>query len=200
VLGAAILSGCHSTPSTLVPVRSYETRSEGAGWLEGRDWLAQHQDILQIEANQKPDVILLGDSLFQGFGGSGRKVESPGELGYLGYLQPMKCANYGIAGDKIENILWRILNGEVSHPAKQVFLLAGVNNLSTNSAEEIAEGIENLIKILAPRTKVTVLKLLPIVDTKRQAQADAVNTLLSEKLTLYRRDSPLARRLEFGLQ
>jgi len=138
---------------------------------------------LKLETKLKPEVILLGDSLFQGFGGAGRHVSAPGELAFKKHLEPLNCANYGVAGDKIENILWRIENGEISHRPKLIVLLAGVNNLQSNSPEEILAGMRNLVDILSKHGTVIVLKLLPTTNPDLQPKAVAANKLLATNLS-----------------
>jgi len=51
--------------------------------------------------------------------------------------------DFGISGDRTENLLWRLQNGQVDslHP-KLIVLLIGTNNLSANSPEQIADGIK----------------------------------------------------------
>lgn len=58
-------------------------------------------------------------------------------------LEEMHLLNFSIRGDLIQNILWRILNGELElTPRKVVVLHCGTNNTPINTAEEIAEGID----------------------------------------------------------
>ena len=50
--------------------------------------------------------------------------------------------NFGIQGDKMQNILWRLNNLDFSKNCsiKYVFILGGTNNVDHNSPEETANG------------------------------------------------------------
>jgi len=83
------------------------------------------------------------------------------------------AVNYGIGGDKIENVLWRVLNGELtSLSPKLVAVHIGGNNISGNqdTDEEIVAGIVNLINTLRellPATKILLFGIFPrrVTDT-----------------------------------
>lgn len=79
---------------------------------------------------------------------------------------PLHCLNFGIHRDKVENVLWRIHNGEldnvkpkVTNPvitlnflikyftSKVIVLHVGTNNI-TNSSEEIKNGILELVDVI----------------------------------------------------
>lgn len=49
------------------------------------------------------------------------------------YYESLGVANYGIGGELVQNVLWRILNGEIDglNP-KLVVLKIGTNNLGNN--------------------------------------------------------------------
>ncbi len=84
------------------------------------------------------------------------------------WWNPMKCEfsviegkawqneKSGFGGDRIENVFWRMQNGELDgFVAKQVMVMVGTNNLQSNPDKEIVQGIENLInaiKVRQPRT------------------------------------------------
>ena len=53
-----------------------------------------------------------------------------------------KIANFGIAGDTTQGVLYRLQNGEgKGFSPKAVMLMIGTNNTARNTAAEIAEGI-----------------------------------------------------------
>ncbi len=55
-------------------------------------------------------------------------------------------ADFGIEGDHVENVLWRLGQGQVDGvDPKVVMLMIGTNNSGQNSADEIAEGIKLLV-------------------------------------------------------
>merc|ERR1719378_1237338 len=80
------------------------------------------------------------------------------------YFKPLNSCNFGIGGDTVQNVLWRLQNGELEHVNPKVFVvLVGTNN-HNNSADEVVEGIENLawhISGSKPNSKIVIMGLLP---------------------------------------
>ena len=103
------------------------------------------------------DLIFLGDSITQGW---------PGDL-FNKYYGSLKGVNFGCGGDKIQHLLMRLEgdDGELKGTSpKVVVLMIGVNNMGDNTAEEIAYGIDNMVKRIeseCPKTKVLLLGILP---------------------------------------
>lgn len=57
----------------------------------------------------------------------------------------MHCLNFSIRGDRTENILWRVENGELDNVKPKVIVLhVGTNNID-DSAEHIASGIREIV-------------------------------------------------------
>jgi lysophospholipase L1-like esterase len=80
-------------------------------------------------------------------------------------------ANFGVGWERIENVLWRMQNGELDgYRAKVVILLAGINNLEAigflrpNTPEQAAHGMAALISEVErrqPGAKILLLGILP---------------------------------------
>jgi len=117
---------------------------------KGKPWWDQvHQAYLKRAKEGKIDVLFLGDSITQGWMEAGKKV-------WEKTFAPMNAANFGIGGDKTENVLWRINNGEIDGIApKVVVLLIGINNTWTAKNTEA----ETKGKAIAGGTKAIVAKL-----------------------------------------
>ena len=84
----------------------------------------------------------------------------------------------GFGGDRTENVLWRLQHGEIDGLApKAVVLMIGTNNSNgkDNTSDEIAEGIEAIVKEIhkrSPKTKVLLLAVFPRATGKdKDAQA-----------------------------
>ncbi|MGA3190120.1 MAG: GDSL-type esterase/lipase family protein [Bryobacteraceae bacterium] len=78
------------------------------------------------------------------------------------------AADFGWGADKTQNILWRLENGELDgvNP-KVVVLLAGTNNLSTGTAEEITRGLEAILQTIhqkAPAAAIVIMGIFPRND------------------------------------
>jgi lysophospholipase L1-like esterase len=166
-LGVMALAACtDQAAATLVPVPSHEDRAASAGWLAGGDWLGQHEDINAI-GRSRPDLelVFLGDSITQSWGGPGRQVGSTaGELWsqrFGGY----DAANFGISGDRTQHLLWRIAHGNFDGLApRAVVLMIGTNNLAHDEAQDIAAGIVAVVDALQvelPNTEILLHGMLP---------------------------------------
>lgn len=101
-------------------------------------------------------------------------------------FEEMHLLNFSIRGDKIENILWRIQNGELEKvKPKIVVLQAGTNNTPINSAEEISEGIQQCINEIRKRHEgfIIALTLLPrgARHNELREKNEKVNQIIQEK-------------------
>lgn len=125
------------------PVPGNEFRS-AAGWTEGSEWHLVADDIQLTLDGRKLDLLLLGNSITQGWGGSRKRVTyKPGKSVMEEMAPDLQWESAGISGDRTQNLLWRLqhYNYNVCKPG-HVVIAIGVNNLiAGNSAEDIAEGI-----------------------------------------------------------
>lgn len=116
----------------------------------------KHERILKMK-EKKIEVVFLGDSLT-------RRWEDYEHV-WDKYFAKYHPVNFGVGGDCIQNVKWRILNQELDGIAPRVLiLLIGTNNLPTNTVDEIVSGIEDLVEIVRsklPDTKLLLLGLLP---------------------------------------
>lgn len=143
-----------SLNSAITPIYGSEFRSS-TGWKDGADWHKVNDEINQLVGKEKLDLLLIGNSITQGFGGNRELVSAkPGknaaDINFGAYK--WECA--GIAGDKVQHILWRIQQGIYEQSeAKNIILTLGINNLPNeeNSASEVAEGIGACVKELSSR-------------------------------------------------
>lgn len=161
-------------PATMIPVPSSEDRAASAGWQGGRPWMAQHEDICAVGRDTGLELVFLGDSITQSWGGPGRKVGVTGGSAWREFYASRKAANFGISGDRTQHVLWRIQNGALDGIApKVVVLLIGTNNIGTDDAGEIAMGVREIERELRerlPETRLLVLGLLPRGGPKDEAR------------------------------
>jgi lysophospholipase L1-like esterase len=119
----------------------------------------RHKKFLDRAEKGDVDVLFLGDSITQGWEGNGKDI-------WAKHFEPLKAANFGIGGDRTQHVLWRITAGkelEKINP-KLCVLMIGTNNAGSNSADEIAEGVEAIVQELRhqkPHMKVLVLAVFP---------------------------------------
>jgi beta-glucosidase len=164
-----------------------ESRLDDAGWTK------RHAELKARAAQGGVDVLFVGDSITQFW--------NDNEIWRARY-EPLKAANFGIAGDTTENALWRVADGELDGLSpKVVVLLLGTNNLGRESAtaEEIARGDAAVLAALRaklPGARILLLGIFPrgekADDPKRAVIRDA-NALLARLA-----DGDSVRFLDFG--
>lgn len=123
-------------------------------------WWTDLHESFKLNTINNPDtpVVFYGDSITDWWRTTGSPV-------FDQYYAPLGTANYGIAADGTQHVLWRILNGEIEglNP-KLVVLKIGTNNLGAHANIPIAKGILNIVgtlRRLLPHTKVLLLGILP---------------------------------------
>src|SRR5262249_52992957 len=127
---------------------------------------ARHDKFVQIAKRGGVDVLFLGDSITDAWGGEGHG-NGPGSKIFKEEFEPLKAANFGIGGDRTQHVLWRLQNGELEGiQPKVVMLMIGTNNSNgkDNTAEEIADGIKAIVHEIhkrSPKTKVLLLGIFP---------------------------------------
>lgn len=119
---------------------------------DGAKWLERHQSMSDRLKAGKADVLWIGDSIVQ-------KWETSGKAVWDKYYAGRNAVNLGISGDKTEHVLWRLenCNLECVKP-KLAIVMIGQNNGPSNTAEEIAEGVTAIVKLL--RQKLPDMKIL----------------------------------------
>ena len=159
---------------------------EDADW-----WRPRHEKICQRQDKDAFELVFIGDSITQGW-------ESPGKKVWDQYYGSRKAANLGFSGDRTENVLWRIQNGEIDGmQPKLIVLMIGTNN--RNSAEDVADGIRAIVAELRnrlPESKILLLGIFPrgkFEDRKNDAvQESGANALWAKNETINAAISGLA--------
>jgi lysophospholipase L1-like esterase len=155
-------------------------------------WLQRHQQFVGMAKKGNIDLLFLGDSITDDWGGEGHNPNARGRKLFAQEFEPLKAANFGIGGDRTQHVLWRLQNGELDgiHP-KVVMLMIGTNNVpgaNSNTAEQIAEGIKAIVKEIhqrSPQTKVLLLGIFPRGQDPQQTREmrekiKRVNELISK--------------------
>ena len=147
----------------MIPV--YDTRYRG-----------RHDDLVVQARTQPIEVALYGDSLTQNFGGEIWARE----------MAPLKAGNFGISGNKVENLLWRLQNGELeAMKLKVAVVMIGTNNLG-GVPKAVAGGIKLILQTIAkrqPQARILLLGVPPAgwkgTDAQRGSAKD-INALLAD--------------------
>lgn len=101
---------------------------------------AKHEQNLEVALGGDIELLLMGDSITDFWRNEeGRFAGKPVLDEYFGHW---KIANFGIAGDTTQGVLYRLQNGEgEGFSPRAVMLMIGTNNTAANNAGEIAEGV-----------------------------------------------------------
>ncbi|MCW8355890.1 MULTISPECIES: GDSL-type esterase/lipase family protein [Marinomonas] len=122
-------------------------------------WLPRHERKLAESASmEQVDLVFLGDSIMQAW-------ETEGALVWDAFYKSRQALNLGFNGDRTENVLWRLLHGEIDNiQPKLLILLIGTNNTGhrMDSAEDTAEGIKRILSLLVEKLPTTNILLLAI--------------------------------------
>jgi lysophospholipase L1-like esterase len=122
-------------------------------------WWQRHRALLAIEPSIKRDseLAFLGDSIIEGFDNAVWNE-------FYARYRPLRL---GIGGDKTQQVLFRIEQGELDGlGSKLVVLLIGTNNFGLGDAtpESVARGIAAVVKAVQsklPEARLLLLGILP---------------------------------------
>ena len=104
-----------------------------------------HNSFLVLTKKGHIDLLFLGDSITQMWNENSV---------WRRFYEPRHVANFGIGGDRTQHVLWRIQNGELDGiEPKVTVLMIGTNNLSSDTPDEIAQGIGAIVSELAAAPK-----------------------------------------------
>jgi len=129
-------------------------------------WMTRHEGFLKRAKQGHIDLLFLGDSITDGWDNDTKAKDGRGPIEIWNrHYAPRNAANFGIGGDRTQHVLWRIENGEIDGISPKVaMLMIGTNNVRDNTSDEIAEGIETIVKTLRqklPTTKILLLAVFP---------------------------------------
>jgi len=132
-----------------------------------------HQQLLHKAHSGRIDLYFLGDSITRRWGAT----DYPQLLEHWNAnFHGWNAGNFGWGGDKVENILWRIQNGELDGVSPRVIvLMAGTNDVGNQlpaegveaAATRIAAGTDVLLRAVrakAPGATVILMGILPRGD------------------------------------
>ncbi len=159
-----ILDTTHAATS---PVSRIDPNNPG-NWWENR-----HNELNGRTAKGNYDLVFIGDSITQGWEGSGKTV-------WEEFYGDRKALNLGISGDRTEHVLWRFENGNIDGLSpKLAVIMIGTNNFMANTAQEIGDGIITIVQRLnaeLPATNILIVGIFPRFEKphpKREMLAEA---------------------------
>jgi N-acetylglucosamine-6-sulfatase len=176
VLTLAALSGFAVHAGELESTQPVAAKTNGEKWWNGNceRILA---DIKKMDG--KIDVGFVGDSITARWRGSESWTKHWGSY---------RAVNMGIGGDRTQNVLWRLQNGELDgYKAKLFVVMIGTNNLWDKKAEpaDAAAGVKAIIDLIQakqPQAKILLLSIFPRGEKPNPGRdkITATNALISK--------------------
>ena len=119
----------------------------------------RHEGFVATAKQGNIDLLLHGDSITDWWQ---QDANLPVFNKYFGHI---RTANFAVAGDTTQGVLWGLRNGEgQGFQPKAVMLMIGTNNTGQYTAPEIAEGVGAVIMELRrnfPSAKILLLAIFP---------------------------------------
>jgi lysophospholipase L1-like esterase len=159
-----------------------ETTTPVAAKTNGEKWWNGNcerilTDIRKMEG--EIDVAFVGDSITARWRGGENWTKHWGAY---------KAVNMGIGGDRTQNVLWRLQNGQLDgYKAKLFVVMIGTNNLFDRTTEpaDAAAGVKailDLIQAKQPQAKILLMSILPTGEKPKPGREKrmAFNKLISK--------------------
>ena len=134
--------------------------------------------------NDKPcDILFIGDSITEGWLSTGKDIWDKD-------YATRNALNFGLSGDKTQNVLWRLNNMEIQAlKPKVAVILIGTNN-TANSVHEIADGVQAVIantQEAFPGIKIILVSIMPCEreHDKMQQANSLIKNLADDTTTFY---------------
>lgn len=148
------------------------------------EWGSRHEQVLAYNAEHQPEVVMIGNSITHYWGGEPVAPYRRGIASWEELFAGMRVVNMGFGWDRIENVMWRILHGELDgFRADQICMMLGTNNLELDSDEKIRTGIHETVQMLRlcqPSAQLYVLHIYP--RRGMEERIARINALLGREL------------------
>jgi lysophospholipase L1-like esterase len=120
---------------------------------------ARHEGFVATAKQGNIDLLLHGDSITDWW-----QLEANKPV-FDKYFGNMRTADFAVAGDTTQGVLWGLHNGEgQGFQPKAVMLMIGTNNTGQSTGPEIAEGVGAVVMELRrnfPSAKILLLAIFP---------------------------------------
>lgn len=148
-------------------------------------WDARHEEVLKYNAEHQPEIVMIGNSITHYWGGLPFEKNRKADDVWQKLFKGKRVVNMGFGWDRLENMMWRIIHGELDgFRAKKIFMLMGTNNLQQNSDMEIVKAISQIVGIVKnkqPDAQLYVVNILP--RRGFESRLSKLNHLLNARLT-----------------
>lgn len=175
--GASSVSASSEDPAPDAPA----PRTREYPWMSVETWWKMHRALLAIDPGVKRDsqLAFLGDSITEGWDHAAWNEA-------FGRYRPVRL---GIGGDKTQQLLYRIDQGELDGlGSRLVVILIGTNNfgLGDSTSAGVAAGVRAVLSRVGeklPKARVLLLGILPrdeLPRTELRTKVSETNALLSK--------------------
>ena len=137
--------------------------------VDSYDWYARHHAEVALAKTMRPKVVLIGDSITNFWAGEPYSNRVNGAAAWQQAFGDTPTLNMGFGWDRVQNVLWRLQQGEFDGLAPEfVVLNIGTNNLTgteharASTPEEIVDGIAAIKRELMKRSPHSHLVLMAI--------------------------------------
>lgn len=155
-------------------------------------WTKRYNLLNERVNGKNYDLVFIGDSITQAWEKEGHHI-------WEQYYEKRNALNLGLNSDRTDNVLWRILHGNIKEISpKMLVLLIGTNNTDRNgtSSQEIAEGVITLVKnfrIKMTKTKILILGIFPRADIssnirEKVVKANEIISKMADNKMIYYQD------------
>jgi beta-glucosidase len=147
-----------------------------------------HEQLLEKAKKGRIDVYFAGDSITRRWGAT----DYPDFLAnWKENFHGWNAANFGWGGDTVQNVLWRLTNGELDKVnPKVIVVMAGTNNIGTRlladgdeaKVGEIVNGLKAVLEVCRERSPDAVVIFMGITPRNDSPKARAVINKVNEAL------------------
>ncbi len=176
-------------PSTMVPSPRTDENS-----------LIAHEELVEKAGSGVIDVYFVGDSITRRWGA----LDYPEFLEHWNEtFSGWNAANFAWGGDRTENILWRLENGELEGVSPEVFVVqAGTNNLGDEAdpdaaARTIAAGIRAIVETCREHTPDATVLLTGVFPRSDRPEFNPIIRSINAELAAFA-DGERVRFIDIG--
>ena len=167
-LECLLLGACVKYPLKMNPLINTLARNGKFSWYD-----TFRKKVTMSTSSSNAKLVLIEDSIMANFDICSDIFDK--------FFLPFRTLNFGISGDKIQNVLWRVYNMTLPASVEYVIIHCGTNNLGHNSPLQQSYLLKKNYKNL----HIFVSCLLPRDDEKsvKRSLLYAVNCYLKELCT-----------------
>jgi platelet-activating factor acetylhydrolase IB subunit beta/gamma len=166
------VSATAGAPAADLPEPTSTTTPDNTRYQKNPSLLSACEARLNALDGKPCDIIFIGDSITENWLAAGKGIWDKS-------YAPRHALNFGVEGDKIQNVLWRLNNMDVqSLKPKVAVVMIGTNNLD-NSPHEIADGIKAILQNTQADfagVKIILVSILP--NDRAQDKMMQVNSII----------------------